>query len=92
MWQAVPFQPWGPAVSVPAADNLRDASFVIGGWGQREVVPAINAAADLLEAIEALHQPTRAEDGAAGEYHYCQGCCMDWPCPTARLLHSEVQP
>lgn len=70
-------------MSVPAADNLRLSA--VGLLGQH-----LSVVADLLEAIEALHQPTRAEDGFAGEYHYCQECCMDWPCATYRLLRPPV--
>ena len=42
----------------------------------------ITAAADLLDAIDALHQPD-----VTGEI--CDQCVFDWPCTTARLLHPE---
>ena len=42
----------------------------------------ITAAADLLDAIDALHQPDVTGD-------ICDQCVFDWPCQTARLLHPE---
>jgi hypothetical protein len=38
-----------------------------------------------LAAIDALHHPHTAY----GESFCCHCAATDWPCPTARLLHSE---
>ena len=38
------------------------------------------AAADILDAIDALHQPIGKPAG-------CCSCWKSWPCPTAHLLH-----
>jgi hypothetical protein len=70
-------------MSVPAADDLRRVSHNLVGWTTDNA--AIEAAADLLEAIDALHQPDAEGD-------ICADCFHLWPCPTARLLHPEVQP
>jgi hypothetical protein len=43
------------------------------------------AAADLFDAINALHTPEVLRD--PGESVYCCECDTTWPCPTARLLH-----
>jgi hypothetical protein len=43
----------------------------------------IIAAADLLDAIDALHQPNKVFARA------CDTCREPWPCPTARLLHPK---
>jgi hypothetical protein len=43
----------------------------------------IHDAADLLEAIDALHQCDPALD------YECAECFHVWPCPTALLLHPE---
>jgi hypothetical protein len=40
-------------------------------------------AADLLDAIDALHQPW--EEG----HNWCAACDVPWPCQTHRLLHPE---
>ena len=80
-----------PSRGVPAADNLR--SMV-----PHLAVPAalkVAAAADLLDAIDALHQPERVEhyeyDGDNGTVRgvvvWCT--CGQIDCPTARLLHPE---
>ena len=43
-------------------------------------------AADLLDAIDALHQPV----GYDGLYIFdCADCGQAWPCRTHRLLHPE---
>ena len=42
------------------------------------------AAADLLEAIDALHQPEKIMGVL-----WCQAEDHTWPCPTAQLLHPE---
>lgn len=73
-------------MSVPAADNLRRQLF-----GTTALIDALNhdrisvAAADLLDAIDALHQPGLIVEPT------CDACYHTWPCPTARLLHPEVQ-
>jgi hypothetical protein len=72
-------------MSVPAADNLRHLDMapteaVYDEW--------LTAAADLLEAIDALHHPHTAY----GETFCCHCAATDWPCATYRLLHPEVQP
>jgi hypothetical protein len=75
-------------MSVPAADNLRrNADAILVPTKGRRLVSAMDmrAAADLLEAIDALHQPDAEGD-------ICADCFYLWPCPTARLLHPEVQP
>jgi hypothetical protein len=48
----------------------------------------LKAAADLLEAIDALHQPFCVDYGAPTT---CQTCDEYWPCSTARLLHPEKE-
>ena len=45
----------------------------------------ITAAADLLDAIDALHHP----HSAFGETFCCHCASQDWPCPTYLLLHPE---
>jgi hypothetical protein len=45
-------------------------------------------AAELLEAINALHQPNW-HDNSNRQPMWCETCGLDWPCPTARLLHPE---
>jgi hypothetical protein len=70
-------------VSVPVADYLRRLVTRSAVVTQQEA--AMRATADLLDDIDALHQPTDGD----GENVYCTWCVGDWPCPTARLLHSE---
>jgi hypothetical protein len=56
---------------------------------------AMNAgtAADLLDAIDALHRPNRVRDWPNKVYFTdCLTCDTSWPCPTARLLHPEGGP
>lgn len=67
-------------MSVPASDNLRRAASVFPRHA--EVTELILSGADLLEAIDALHQPD-----VTGEI--CDQCEFYWPCQTARLLHPE---
>jgi hypothetical protein len=69
-------------MTVPAADRLllhRCAHYTTG--------KAMEAAADLLDAIDALHQPEPDPDDDS--YEWCIECDHQWPCPTARLLHPE---
>jgi len=71
-------------MSVPAADNLRDAA----KWhGYPTIMREAGAAADLLEAIDELHQPRDLYDGDP----YCKSCDEEHPCATARLLHPNDQ-
>jgi hypothetical protein len=72
-------------MTVPAADKLRRIS------GGSAVVDAAVIAADLLDAIDALHQPNRVRDWPNKVYFTdCLTCDTSWPCPTARLLHPEA--
>jgi len=79
-------------MSVPAADNLRPLATGDCECGQayyrrrNATCPNCSAtdAADLLDAIDALHQPDPADN------HWCFGCDFPHPCATARLLHPEV--
>ena len=70
----------GERMTVPAADNLRL-------WrddpekARNNLDDDLTNAADLLDAIDALHQPDQRI--------YCSACCDRWPCRTARLLHPE---
>ena len=73
-------------MSVPAADKLRRSSTALG----LELPPTIHehvaatavAAADLLDAIDVLHQPEHSVGGT-----YCCLCIELWPCETHVLLH-----
>jgi hypothetical protein len=76
-----------PSGSVPAADDLRRVSHNLVGWTTDNA--AIEAAADLLEVIDALHHPIGL-DGKPSDV--CTGCGRQWPCLEHRLLHPEVQP
>jgi lipopolysaccharide biosynthesis regulator YciM len=64
-------------VSVPAADSARGSQF-----------PYIAALCDVLDAIDALHQPLEIQHDSFTRYG-CRNCGFTWPCPTARLLHPE---
>jgi len=76
---------------VPVADNLRLSAgrkafpdrpeFIHDGF-MRDTA---RIAADLLNAIDALHQPYLLPDDRTSED--CDECGDRWPCPTARLLH-----
>ena len=84
-------------MTVPAADNLRHHAdthdMVCYGKKcdvcreQRERI----AAADLLDAIDALHQPCDHHRFAFVDRTHCDECNVDWPCRTHRLLHGEDQ-
>jgi hypothetical protein len=77
-------------MSVPAADDLRGEYVAAPRNVTDDLLTAMLNASDLLEAIDALHQPYNGWRGTV----WCeQGDCDDsgWPCPTARLLHPEVQ-
>ena len=75
-------------MSVPAADNLRRWVFT---FGYNDDDPP-GLAADLLQEIDALHQPITCHDGFAADYVICGECGKDWPCTTARRLHPEEAP
>jgi hypothetical protein len=82
-----PDSPADPLVVRPMSDNI--------GYLDRlcEVMhddneAAIDAAADLLDAIDALHQPSYAAF-PDGTKFYCT--CGKYDCRTARLLHPEEQ-
>jgi hypothetical protein len=88
-------------VSVPAADRLRPALVRYCRWKAKHMGRCggactwhyellthddVAAAADLLDAIDALHQPV----GYDGLYIFdCADCGQAWPCKTHRLLHPE---
>jgi hypothetical protein len=72
-------------MTVPAADKLRPRTpaFTPRLWS--DLLGACDAAADLLDAIDALHQPTVWH----GQGTYCRRCPELWPCTEHRLLHPE---
>lgn len=75
-------------MTVSAADNLRRIRLMrrpIHVWE----VQAANDAADLLDAIAALHQKCDHHRFAMVDRTHCDACGHDWPCPTARLLQGE---
>jgi len=43
---------------------------------------------DMLEAIDALHQPNW-HDNSGRDPMWCDTCCVDWPCSTHLLIHKE---
>jgi len=65
--------------------QLRAISQFVGAAG-----PKLREAADLLDAIDALHQPSDPILDAStglGDF-WCEACGPgDWPCPTHLLLH-----
>jgi hypothetical protein len=75
-------------MTVPAADNLRhfhSPAYTPRLWS--ELLGAGAAAAELLEAIDALHQPyTSIVDGAV----WCSRDREPWPCTEHRLLHPNA--
>ena len=75
-------------MTVPAADNLRH--FAARPFAFKADAEAMEAAADLLDAIDALHQPCPDLGKWQGE----RRCLCDslYPCPTSRLLHPEEGP
>ena len=77
-----PSHPWMVLMSVPAADKLRARRNVTAA---SSVVPSafIVHVADLLDAIDALHQPVSRWNVI------CAADGMPWPCQTAELLHPE---
>jgi hypothetical protein len=75
-------------MTVPAADKIR-VDYVCDEHSHHELeeFQARNTAADLLDAIDALHQPsTKPFEELCGQ------CAYAFPCPTARLLHPGGEP
>ena len=71
---------------VPAADNLRHfhaPAYTPRLWS--ELLGAGLAAADMLDAIDALHQ--RSPHGV--HIGWCDTRNLVWPCPTRLILHPE---
>jgi hypothetical protein len=50
----------------------------------QEAATKIQMLQDTLDAIDALHQPF---DETGWKHQFCEECDIEWPCPTARLLH-----
>ena len=87
-------------MSVPAADRLRAALVRYCRWTEEHMGRCggactwhyellthddVAAAADLIEAIDALHQPE-----AQFDREWCCVCFTEpWPCKTHSLLHPE---
>lgn len=65
-------------MTVPAAYDLRKFTF-----SHATATKYVTTAADLIDAIDALHQPW--EEG----HNWCAACDVPWPCSTALLLHPE---
>ena len=67
------------------SDKLRDCC-------ESDLPEVADATADLLDAIDALHQPDDAYDlTALLPVKFCKSCRVAMPCPTARLLHLGVR-
>lgn len=49
-------------------------------------------AAEMLDAIDALHQPIEGQDEYLRPEPWCPACANPWPCNTHRLLHPEGEP
>jgi len=84
-------------MTAPAADNLRPLADPRYGLarGFDDAQQTIQQAADLLDAIDALHQPDDEpfviyEPDESRSIWVCVACATEWPCPTARLLHPEA--
>ena len=73
-------------MTVPAADHLRSGS-ELALWATPHMRRDVWAAADLLDAIAALHQPYTGRISDAPDI--CGECEEAWPCDTARLLQGE---
>ena len=70
-------------MSVPAAYDLRKFTF-----SHATATRYVTTAADLLDAIDALHQPIdNPYDSTPNSL--CGHCLHQWPCQTHRLLHPE---
>jgi hypothetical protein len=91
-------------VSVPAADKLRPSLVRYCRWSEEHmgycgsvctwhyellVYEDVLNAADLLDNIDALHQPKEGFDEYLRPELWCPACANPWPCPTALLLHPE---
>jgi hypothetical protein len=73
-------------MTVPAATNLRRQLFSTMALIDAQNHDRIsNIAADLLDAIAALHHP----HSSFGETFCCHCASQDWPCQTTRLLHPK---
>jgi predicted nucleic-acid-binding Zn-ribbon protein len=59
------------------------------GWLWSAWPDRVSARQELLNAIDALHQPTTIQHDSFTRYG-CRNCGFTWPCPTARLLHPET--
>ena len=66
-------------------DNLRRPTWKPGVHIVQQMQDYMDAAADLLDAIDALHQP----DEIATGHVFCDRCREPWPCTERRLLHPE---
>jgi hypothetical protein len=64
-------------------NDLRAISQFVGGAG-----PKLREAADLLDAVDALHKPDTDDDGFT-VVTFCHECVGVWPCRTYCLLHPE---
>lgn len=73
-------------MTVPAADKLREAHICPDPEGERRRW----IAADLLDALDDLHQPEMDNERGGPMRPMCLTCHVDAPCPTARLLHPEA--
>jgi hypothetical protein len=71
-------------MSVPAADDLRKFTF-----SDVTATRYMTTAADLIDAIDALHQPQEGLDEYLCTEPWCPACANPWPCETHRLLHPE---
>ena len=61
--------------------RLRAASWDTLGW---DTIDDATEAADILDAIDALHVLESQDDSA----WWCS-CGAEWPCPTHRVLHPD---
>ncbi len=81
-----PVQPPEPDQGTETARDGLSLARSLRAW---HVLPASHRtmyarrAADMLEAIDKLHQPD-PEDG-----YWCFGCDFPWPCRTTRILHPK---
>ena len=90
-------------MSVPAADRLRPAlvrycrrpeehmSYCGRActWHYEMLTHEdVAIAADLLDAIDALHQPD-PDYYSPRDRQMCLNCDLEWPCPTHELLHPK---
>ena len=87
-WVAVVSAEHAARRAVPAADNLRHYQLCDLHTGAYcSACNAAKAAADMLEAIDALHQPITDHDEELTPSTVCRCCIYDWPCPTHLILH-----